>query len=471
LACHWAIEIGGTSVVDESSLLAIKKMVQVTIKDGQEKPENLSDRLSVVITTSAVPDNPSTLMLSKVLDSFQSHLSPNLHQVHLILMCDGAKPFAKSEPKSGRVTEPELENYDVFKERAKELLLDWSFGDLGNGIENRAKTVEKVERVVPYKASRWDTVQMQVTDFFIGLKSNENLKSDKCRRPRVTIAQVPSGTPRLGFGLSIEFSLRFLVQTPLALIAQHDWAFSKPVPLENLLDLLQDGENRVKYIGFLSSSTVGYEERRAIPQGFPSSWLSNVDQTKLFSNNPKNLTLQRLYFWYDRTHLARVTEYLSLVFPNTRPVSDDDMKERHVKRGDFIEDTFGHAMMSDLRSLMVEGAENDPIIRADVENKVIERHRKKYGCYLWYPQHSFKEEGVKKTKKDKDRITLRHLHGRKFHKRSEVMLQAYLEEKAEQVRLRREKGVMSDDELDDKSEDSWKEESSEDIFNSSLFDS
>jgi hypothetical protein len=449
--------------------LALMKSKKMVVINEEEEDANLSDRLSVVITTSPVPDNPSTLMLSKVLSSFQSHLSPSLHQIHLILICDGAKPFTKSEPKSGRVTEQELENYELFKKKVRELLLDWSFGE---SVDEGRAEFDQIERVVSFKASRWDTVHMQVTDYFSVSDSHDNQSELSLpRRPRLSIAQVPCGTPRLGFGLSIEFSLRFLVKTPLALIAQHDWAFSRSVPLKDLLDLLEDRENRVKYIGFLSSSTVGYEERRAIPQGFPTSWLSDEEQRKLLCcNTYNNLKLQRLYFWYDRTHLARVEDYLSLVFPNTRPVSEEDMKERHAKRGDFIEDTFGHAMMSDLRSLMVEGAE-DPLEKPEIEKKVIERHHRKYGCYLWYPEdtHFYSNEGIKKKNKDKKRITLRHLHGRKFHKRSEVMLQAYLEGKAEQERLRLERGISFEEE--EKTEDSGEEEATEDIFDSCLFDS
>ena len=58
--------------------------------------------ISVVVTTSPVPSNPSTDLLERVLKSFD--LIPGLQRAPKIIVCDGYKIAAgKSNPKAGNL--------------------------------------------------------------------------------------------------------------------------------------------------------------------------------------------------------------------------------------------------------------------------------------------------------------------------------------------------------------------------------
>ena len=75
------------------------------------------------------------------------------------------------------------------------------------------------------------------------------------RRIRLTFLEV-SG-PRLGFGLGLKTTMH-LIRTPYVLIAQHDWVFTRTVPLTTLLDDMN--AHLTLY------NTLAYRQRRTSPR-------------------------------------------------------------------------------------------------------------------------------------------------------------------------------------------------------------
>ena len=312
----------------------------------------LSDHISIVLTTNPIPVHPNTDMLSDVLNSFV-HLSDEIYKCHLVMIFDGYKEFEESEPKSGRATAQEIVNYNEYKSRAKSLVMN-----LFKRSEDDWTHTTRVERVKTSAGRHYCDLhisQLEQVDSHAHLTFVEILE------------------PRIGFALGVREGLR-LIATPYVLVAQHDWVFERNVPLAKILQTMDDFD-QVKYVGFLSKWNLDYSELRALRMGFPSAEIHDA---------PWDLNLCRLYFWYDRTHVCKTAHYQSLVFCN-----------HGLKRGHFIEDTFGQAMMKDIR----EGK---------TESDSLERHAK-YGTFLYF--------------QEPDQVYLRHLHGRKYHQRALVEAQ------------------------------------------------
>ena len=75
-------------------------------------PPPLSARVTVVITTSPVPSNPSTAMLSEVIASFVC--AEGLADCRKIVVCDKPLVSESKKKKTGRCTPDEAARYDDF---------------------------------------------------------------------------------------------------------------------------------------------------------------------------------------------------------------------------------------------------------------------------------------------------------------------------------------------------------------------
>lgn len=166
---------------------------------------------------------------------------------------------------------------------------------------------------------------------------------------------------RLGFGHAVKAALSE-VKTKYIFVLQHDFAFCDVVNFSALVQVLE-AYNFVKYIGMVSASTEKYAEARSHGphQNIPL-------ETEYFNNEP----FVKLMFWYDKGHIARSDYYRNVVFG----------KNCCIRRGDFIEDRFGHW---ELKKLYEEG------MSAHI----------RFGTYLWYPNNGEKR-------------CIQHLQGRKF---------------------------------------------------------
>lgn len=147
----------------------------------------------------------------------------------------------------------------------------------------------------------------------------------------------------------------------------------------DLCSLLQTIESEplgVRYISLLSKSTWDYATQT---QG---KYNINLQA----QTTSTGLNFIPLLFWYDKPHVADRLHYLSVVFGldgqgKWNPSEDfKTRKKQHlVKKGDFIEDTFGGYMLN------------------DIKNKGIEQHAV-YGTWVL----------------DMGEIVTCHLHGRRY---------------------------------------------------------
>ena len=122
-----------------------------------------------------------------------------------------------------------------------------------------------------------------------------------------------------------------------------------------------DEDPKISYVGFVSKKSIEYRQR--ICNG------RNLPITDTFKVN--DIPFTRLFYWYDKPHIARTSHYRDFVFCNG-----------FFRRGDFIEDTLGHVQLD------------------DVKKNGLQAHAR-YGTFLYYP-----DEGKK--------AALVHLNGRRF---------------------------------------------------------
>jgi len=132
------------------------------------------------------------------------------------------------------------------------------------------------------------------------------------------------------------------VRTDFVLVHQHDLEFMFDFGLGRVLDVLQDDENDVKYVGMPLLVNLHYE---AIAWQHHSVRVQEVPVG--------GLRLVPVIFWYDSTHITSVQHYKSLVFGPGEP----------YKPGNFVEETFG------IRQ------------RNDIMAKGMAQHSAKYGTY------------------------------------------------------------------------------------------
>jgi len=198
---------------------------------------------------------------------------------------------------------------------------------------------------------------------------------------------------RVGFGFAVKEALK-QIDTPYVIIIQHDLKFQTEIDLPKIIYTMETNSERVKYVGFATNHVTSYARRCADPS-----------LPRILSPDPSfPVPLIPLFFWYDKTHIASVKHYLSLVFGRGSVINN----------GDFIEDKFGHVELQDIKD---HGMEVHP----------------KYGTWMYFPKDEDREkkeeEENNKNKKDSDETSnsqnnqannyyckpcLLHLDGRRF---------------------------------------------------------
>lgn len=156
--------------------------------------------MSVLVTTSPVPSNPSTMMLQAVLSSFSR--VEGLTACPLVIVCDGFRQASgKSTWKAGQITEDAAERYEGFLQNLEGLL---NTGVLAPG-----------SRLVVLNGHNGQALALQAG-----------------------LAQV---------------------ETPFVCVHQHDLEFMFDFGLQRVLDVLEDGSNDVKYVGMPLLVNLHYE--------------------------------------------------------------------------------------------------------------------------------------------------------------------------------------------------------------------
>ncbi|EON96960.1 putative feruloyl esterase-like protein [Phaeoacremonium minimum UCRPA7] len=308
------------------------------------------ESLTVVITTSPTPSAPSIDLVSLVVASFRKHC-PVLLACRVIVIFDSYDHVVpKARLKKGQVTQEVAKNYDIYKENVKDFILSQFApreepGALQQGQgEAEYGSPMIASNVVAFKTS-WT--------------------ADK----HVTFIE-PSA--RLGFGLAVRSALRML-ETPYVWIHQHDWALLADIPVDGLLEVMQDSKSDktlpVNYVCFPSVRMLSYAET-VNAMDFPALKALTISLRREFAvkSRPEvRIPLTPIFFWHDKPHIACAAHYLARAFPSRLA----------MPRGAFIEDTIGQRA----RHQMKDG------------------NWHKWACWLYYPD-------------DGKRLCLRHLQGR-----------------------------------------------------------
>ena len=344
--------------------------------------------VTLIITTSPTPTNPSTELLSAVLESFSRHC-PDLLACKVILVIDTYDQITpRAQLKKGHVTAEGAASFHLYKEKVKSLILTHF------QREPREQPTTQKEDVAEF-GSPDDPAN--IVKLIITQTEDEH----------VTFIEP---TSRLGFGLAVRSALR-IVETPYIWVHQHDWTLATDIPLGPLLDLMTplidkdraaavavDSDDTIVNHGSMSDTNTTPERSASsgvqvgIPVKYiclPSIRLLSYATSDYVHKNPALRLLTRslkgeftpsshpdlkipltpLFFWYDKPHMACKDHYLARIFPSSLA----------MRRGTFIEDTVGH--------------------RARTQMKEGQWH--KWACWLYYPDNG-------------KQICLRHLNGRKW---------------------------------------------------------
>ena len=256
--------------------------------------------ITIILTTSPSPVMPSTELLHTVLRSFVTY-SPALCSCRLIIVCDGAKPAAKSNFRSGRIDDAARTSYVEYKQRLQELVRKPSF------------------------------------EF-----------------PRAELLELQQ---HHGFGFAVHAALQ-LVTTPLVCVVQHDRVLLRPVDLGAVCShLLQQEEDTVGYVLLPIRATMNYPHRVRVRLGErgirpPASDIEPLARAMSTTGG----RLLPCLGWYDSTHICLTRYYTGFVFGGTSDrAAAFASPDRIVTKGAFLEAEFAPRQMDDVVQLGVDG--------------------------------------------------------------------------------------------------------------------
>ncbi|KNC98067.1 uncharacterized protein SPPG_09384 [Spizellomyces punctatus DAOM BR117] len=288
-------------------------------------PSYLPSQLTLVLTTSPSPHHPSTHLLTTVLESLLP--STQLASCDLIVTFDGYNTPLHHTPnlKQGRLNTELAETYGTYVHDAKRWLSTrWA------SHNKRQDTTY--------------TIQNDIVTISTGATTTATVHTTLLTSPQHTPLTLIQASTHLGFALSIRTALAY-VKTPYMMVLQHDWAFTAPIPVQDIIQTMETNPE-INYVGFISPRIVEYARKKGQGKGLPSS---------IIHEKSYKVPLARLFFWFDKNHIASTEYYRTRVFT-----------KGYFQRGDFIEDTFGHVQLNDIKQRGLEG-------HAD------------YGTYLYYP--------------------------------------------------------------------------------------
>ena len=282
------------------------------------------DLLTIVVTTSPVPSAPSPDLIRNTIDS----LPESLADVPIIITFDYFTISSDDQGrlKRGRVPPDLVELYPLYIDNVRQL-----FGEISCSSERDDCTISS-------------SVNRDVT--FLVLKQ------------------------RHGFAFSVQLALDY-VKTPYVLILQHDWMFTSPSPpFSCLLSILQN-EPEVRYISFIARWCVNYERRGDSDLQYRHVF---AEARRLRADRPLAEDLIACLHWFDRPHLCSVETYRQIFAENL------------IKRGDFIEDTFGTHYLTSIKHAPTRQTAFDAW--------------KRWGAWLYAPDQG-------------QMVGVRHVHGRR----------------------------------------------------------
>ena len=267
----------------------------------------LAAYVTCVVTTSAVPSHPSAALMDATLASVRKRVR-GAENLRAIIACDicGLAEDGGDHYKRGRVSAERRDKYHAY--------------------------VKDIQR-----------------------------KCSDGREPNYAAASVldardafPGRDAPLGFARVLEHVISMHVRTPLVLVVQHDYVFTRQVDLcPACTAILSPRWPTVHAVGLQAMATVDYPqkcrsrygidiERYALPLPSPleEARLALGLECNATSqlNAPRSSTPRLLptLLWYDKTHVARKSYYLNFVL--------------RLCEGEFPEDTFGQAELADIKA-------------------------------------------------------------------------------------------------------------------------
>lgn len=137
--------------------------------------------LTLIITTSIIPSNPSCDLIQDVLNSYLTH-EPDLYSCEKIIVCDCPKLSNKKEYKSGRSIQQEIDNYNQYIINLEQLnlfntsiLKCKSYRGFAMAIKDALELV-KTNYVMIIQHDRYLTTSFGVKTCLQILSSNENIE-------------------------------------------------------------------------------------------------------------------------------------------------------------------------------------------------------------------------------------------------------------------------------------------------------
>lgn len=279
--------------------------------------------LTIIITTSPTKFHPSTIYLDKVIQSFIN--LQGLIECEKIIVCDGYNVKPKVSLKSGEINEDLVIKYEKYIDNINDKIL-----------------------------------------------SKEYLNTKIIKRDK-----------RYGFAENVKYIITNHITTPYVMIVQHDHTFTRKInynitEIIKTMDKKENDEYLINYLGFTSQSDINHFEQTIHNKSYSlfyedlkikfdirlNSFLkcNNYFENMIKYNTVRcHLPLVNLTFWYDKIHICR-TDYYKKIF-NEFHLNYADKKAIKIKN--FIEDTFGHIVMSSIKRHGICGFE-------------------KFKCYLLY---------------------------------------------------------------------------------------
>jgi len=244
-------------------------------------------RVTILLTTSPCVAHPETTLIEEVVASIAAKggLSTAVG-CRLIIVCDGVKRRDENKFRSGVVNEVGKRRYEEYLDR-----LAW----LANESDGPIRGAELIRL-----------------------------------------------EERHGFGHALKRAL-MRVTTPYVLVAQHDRAFTRKVPMNVVLDIM-DHDLEVSYCGFPTSTTLSHDIR-VVGRVFGRNGTKICPTRRSYPSHP-GIELVPLLQFYDSMHVARTSFFLEKVFGKRRFIN--------ISIGSFIEDQLSQLMLSLIRDQGIE---------------------------------------------------------------------------------------------------------------------
>ncbi|CAD7948146.1 unnamed protein product [Amoebophrya sp. A120] len=358
--------LSSSAIFEASSCSTTPSSTSAADVESAQNKFDINALLTPVIVTSPIKSQPSTEMLEQTAYSFFRACPDYKRQI--VVACDGyyVKDNVNENKRCyGAVSAAQAERYEAYMEK----------------LENHPDLAKFFKVLRPESRSRPD------------VDGNGVVEPDVARK--MTAKNSSYSSSHVGFAWTLQRAIRELVPTKLVMVLPHDVRFDDKfngekicqacdlimrttstgdhgcdVPLQEVVNkdcsrVLTQHRPKINYVGFLSGRTANLQQRywekaglylqKQVEIAFPGE-----------GTRAKPVDLQPLPIWKENPHIASVAKYEEFIFSG---------KFKRIKRGQFIEETVGQEMLSQMKALAASGTDEG-------KHKARELHRNHFGCYL-----------------------------------------------------------------------------------------